>query len=470
VCGSGLSALALILQESGIQVSGSDRQASPLLHRLEAAGIEVTVGHRAENVTGAELVVRSSAVLDDNLEVRAARAAGIPVLKRSDFLRTFFAEHIIRERRTIAVAGTHGKTTTTAMIATVLAALGQDPSYIIGGVPSNLGSNAHAGQGAHFVIEADEYDRMFLGLNPWIAVVTYVEHDHPDCYPTPQDFFETFRAFVGRIQPGGVLLACADEPGAARLLSQSHLVEVRRLDYGLLKPGKAERVPDYNARGMAPNAQGGFSFDAYHGEKRLAEVLLQVPGVHNVRNALAALAVADLLNLPMQDAANALAGFQGAGRRFELRGEINGVSVIDDYAHHPTEILATLAAARARFPQRRIWAVWQPHTYSRTRSLMDRFAQSFQDADAVLVTEIYAAREAPPPDGFSGRVVAGEIAAARPGRLALYAASLVEARDLLLAHLEPGDVVLVLSAGDADRISAELLERLRGGSSASSVD
>jgi UDP-N-acetylmuramate--alanine ligase len=451
--GSGLSAIATILLERGYRVSGSDRQESPQARRLQELGARIHYGHRAENIAGADWVLRSSAVRDDNVEVLAAQTAGIPVLKRADFL-----EQLMAGQLPLAIAGTHGKTTTTAMLAWVLTSLGVDPSYVIGGIAANLGQNAHAGRGQYFVIEADEYDRMFLGLHPHIAVVTNVEHDHPDCYPTPEDFYQAFRAFVLQVRAGGALVACGEDAGAQRLLVEAHSAGLRAVSYGL-----GEAAFDYRALNLSPNADGGLVFDlAYREAPVVRRVSLQVPGEHNVRNALAVLVVVDLLGLSVNQAAQALNEFRGAGRRFEVRGEFHGVTLIDDYAHHPTEIRATLAGARLRYRGRRVWAVWQPHTYSRTRLLLGQFAASFGDADRVLVTEVYAAREPAPADGFSASQVAAAIAQTRPDEAdkVLFAETLEKAVEQLSQELQPGDVVLVLSAGDADRINVELGRRL----------
>jgi UDP-N-acetylmuramate--alanine ligase len=444
--GSGLSAIAVLLLERGIAVSGSDRQLSPLSQRVEAAGGQVFIGHRAENVAGADLVVRSSAIPDDNVEIQAARAAGIPVFKRSEFLGELTADH-----RTIAIAGTHGKTTTTAMIAWVLAFLGYDPSYIIGGLSQNLGKNAHHGRGDFFVIEADEYDGMFLGLNPDIAVVTNIEHDHPDCYPTPQDFFQAFAAFRDRIRPAGTLIACQDDPGAEKLLALPASQSLRMLNYGV-----HSQECDFTARHLQAIPGAGYAFQA-QGMNQTCSVALQVPGLHNVLNALAALAVGAVLEIDLEQVAKALASYQGTGRRFEIRGQAQGVIVIDDYAHHPAEIRATLAAARSRYPGQPLWAVWQPHTYSRTRLLAEDFARAFGDADHVLVLEIYAAREPAPADGYS----AARVVSAMHHPAARYSPGLDQAQEFLLASLQPGSVVLVLSAGDAEALSANLLSALR---------
>ncbi|MGQ9833625.1 MAG: UDP-N-acetylmuramate--L-alanine ligase [Candidatus Villigracilaceae bacterium] len=441
--GSGLSAIARLLQESGYTVTGSDRLLSPFAVELQKLGVRVHIGHQAQNVAGADWVVRSSAVTDDNPEVIAARAAGIPVLKRADFLG-----QLMQDKVGIAVAGTHGKTTTTAMLAWTLTALDQEPSFIVGGVLNNLGVNARAGKGQTFVIEADEYDRMFLGLKPAIEVVTNVEHDHPDCYPTPEDFFASFLDFVRLLPADGLLVACADDPGATRLMEHARRLGKRVAAYGLT----AEDALIF-AREPQLNEKGGFTFQAeVHGQSFV--VPLMVPGRHNVLNALAVLTVCEALGLPPGEVTAALAQFSGTGRRFELRGQAGGVIVYDDYAHHPTEIRATLAAARARHANRRIWAVWQPHTYSRTQALFDEFVRAFGDADEVIVTEIYRARE--PQQRFS----ALQVVQAMSHRSAHFIAELKDVSAYLVSHLHPGDVLLVLSAGDADQVSAQVLAHL----------
>jgi len=448
--GTGISAIARVLLEMGHTVSGSDRAESPFTRDLESAGATIYIGHRPENIRGAKLVVRSSAIRDDNPEVTAARAFNIPVLKRADFLGS-----LMDDKTGIAVAGTHGKTTTTSMLAWVLTALGQDPTFIVGGMLANLGVNAHAGKGAAFVIEADEYDRMFLGLKPVIEIVTSVEHDHPDCYPTPQDFYAAFMDFVLRLPANGALIACADEPGARRLLLEVKKLGRNTLAYSLSpSPEAGAPKPEVFAEAVTPNHHGGFTFTAsVMGEAVMAA--LKVPGRHNVSNALAVLAAVRLLGLDLSEAGRALTEFRGTGRRFEVRGEAGGVTVVDDYAHHPTEIRATLAAAQARYAGRRIWAVWQPHTYSRTQTLFDEFANAFSDADEVLVTEVYASREAK--QDFSSR----KLVEAMKHPSAHFGNTLQETRDVLLARLRPGDVLLVLSAGDADQVSAEVLAHLK---------
>jgi UDP-N-acetylmuramate--alanine ligase len=456
--GSGLSAIARLLLESGYTVTGSDRTLSPLARELIESGVRVALDHSAENVSGADIIVRSSAIPDDNVEVQAALASGIPVLKRAQFLGRLMQNHL-----GIAVAGTHGKTTTTAMIAWLLTSLGQDPSYIIGGTVKNLGGrNAHVGKGMAFVIEADEYDRMFLGLNPDVIVVCSLEHDHPDCFPTPQDYYQAFVEFSRRLQPGGMLLLSDDYPEARRLVTDAP-------KDAFVQTFGTGPAASYIAENLVVNARGGSDYDAFwhssEGKKiHLAHISLQVPGEHNVRNSLAALAVIHRFVLfgdtpeVLDKAAHALAEFAGTGRRFDVLGEVDGVTVIDDYAHHPTKIQATLAAARSRYPGRRIWAVWQPHTFSRTRALLENFARSFELADQVIVSEIYAAREkAQDFDHFSSAQVLDGMT--HPNVQLIPSLEGISA--YLLQQLRPGDVLLVLSAGDADQVSAQVLSGLR---------
>jgi UDP-N-acetylmuramate--alanine ligase len=451
--GSGLSAIARLLKENGYIVTGSDRTLSQFAVELQNAGVEIYIGHHPRNVIGADMVIRSSAVADDNPEVDAAKRAGIPVYKRADFLG-----QLMVDKTGIAVAGTHGKTTTTAMIAWTLYAMGRDPSFIVGGTLSNLKVNARAGKGDPFVIEADEYDRMFLGLKPRIEVVTNLEHDHPDCYPTFEDMFSAFKSFVDLLPPDGTLIVCADDEGAVTLLSHARRKGLNVVSYSLQSEMTINSPQWMQARTLKPNHRGGYDFSAMTNLGTAAasvlHVSLQVPGEHNVRNALATLSVVAMLGLSLEKAAEVLGEFSGTGRRFEVRGERKGVTVVDDYAHHPTEIRATLAGAKARYPGRRIWAVWQPHTYSRTQILFFEFSRAFADANEVLVTEIYASRE--PKQDFSS----AEVVSAMPHASARFSGSLDNTTKYLLKNLRSGDVLLVLSAGDADQISANVLRDL----------
>lgn len=443
--GAGLSAIARVLMERGATVSGSDLSLSPTVEALAREGARVYIGHWAENVAGADVVIASSAVREDNVEVQAARAAGIPVLRRAQVLGQLMEGHI-----GIAVAGTHGKTTTTAMIATILWEAGLDPTFIVGGTLVGAGINARAGGGPHFVIEADEYDRTFLGLAPRIAVVTNVEHDHPDCYPTFADFRAAFAEFVARIPPDGLLVACWDHPVAQELGRERQARGGRVAFYG------REKGAEWTARRVHANPSSGTDFYAVRSGRTLGEVRVRVPGEHNVLNALAALAVAEEVGVPFPTARAALSGFRGVGRRFEVKGEAEGVVVVDDYAHHPTEIRATLAAARQRFPGRPIWAVWQPHTYSRTKVLLEEFAGAFDGADHVVVLPIYAARES---DTLG--VSSADVVARMPHPDARVVGSREEAVALLGTEVRPGDVVLTLGAGDGDKVGEWLLEVLK---------
>lgn len=441
--GTGLSAIALLLKERGYIVSGSDQKMSPLARNLQEQGITVHIGHQASNVQGATLVVRSSAIREDNPEVLAARAAGIPVLKRQDLLGEWMAGSF-----GIAIAGTHGKTTTSAMLAWVLKSLGKDPSYLLGGISKNLGENAHAGSGKYFVIEADEYDRMFLGLKPQMILLTIVEHDHPDCYPTPEDYLSAFGTFLQTLPAGGVVIANGGDLASMAIPIPA---QVRRLTYGFTSN------VDYQANVISSTGKGGYQFELVLQDASLKgiTVSLQVPGRHNVLNALAVLAACHQLDLSLKEAAEALSMYQGTGRRFDLRGEALGVTIIDDYAHHPTEIRATLEAAHTRYPGRTLWVVWQPHTYSRLQTLQNDFLNAFVLADHVLVTDVYAAREINP-DFSTARVVSQ-----MPHPSALFTGSLKSTSDYLLEHIAPGDVLLVLSAGDADQISDTVLTGLK---------
>ncbi len=444
VGGAGLSAIARVLLERGVEVSGSDLVTSSVTEALVRDGAEVFEGHAAEHVDSADMVVVSSAVPEDNVEIQAARAAGIPVWGRPAFLA-----HLMEKKRGIAVAGTHGKTTTTAMIASILVAAGRDPTFVVGGVLAGLQTNARAGQSSLFVIEADEYDRTFLSLRPEVAVVTNVEHDHPDCYPTFDDFRTAFEEFVGLVPDSGWLAVCWDD-AVARQLGEEQAGAKRVTTFGL-REGAAWRAEE-----ISPNFAGGVDFLAVHEGETLGLVRLRVPGAHNASNAMAALAVTDFLGVPFRVAREALTEFYGVARRFEVKGEAGGVVVVDDYAHHPTEIQATLRAAEERFPDRRIWAVWQPHTYSRTRQLLTEFAASFEAADEVIVLPIYPARES----DTLGVSAADVVGAMYHGRVRA-AESLEEAFTWLGTEVRAGDVVLTLGAGDGDRVGEWLLEVLR---------
>ncbi|MGQ9681109.1 MAG: UDP-N-acetylmuramate--L-alanine ligase [Anaerolineae bacterium] len=441
--GSGMSAVArVVLEGQRYRVSGSDRNLSEVGRGLVDLGAKVYEGHRPEQVRGADVVVISSAVPPDNVEVQEARALGIPVVKRPQFLSWLTAGH-----RVIAVAGTHGKTTTTAMIVSLLVEAGLDPSFIVGGVVAALGCNAHAGKGPHFVIEADEYDRTFHALRPALAVVTNVEMDHPDCYATYADVQAAFATFAAQIHEGGCLIACNDDAGARALMAG--LGPGRRV----VRYGLAEGA---DVRALSPDGvDAGQALQWTVNGMPRGMLQLRVPGHHNIRNALAALSVSNELGIDDALALRTLREYRGVARRFELKGEVAGITVIDDYAHHPTKIRATLAAARSRYGDRTLWAVFQPHTFSRTRALLDDYRQSFTDADHVLITPIYAARERDDGSVSSADLVRGS---SHPDmRLA---PDLDAAAATLVREMRAGDVLLVMGAGDSDRVGASVLSAL----------
>ena len=445
--GTGLSAIATVLLEQGYTVSGSDLTESNLFEAVQKAGGTVTLGHMAENISGADLVVRSSAIPENNVEVQAALEAKIPVLKRSEFMGRMMAD-----KEVLAVAGSHGKTTTTSMLVWILSSLGMDPSFIVGGVVRNLGTNARSGQGKQFVIEADEYDYMFWGLNPDRAVITNVEHDHPDIFPTSQSFDEAFEGFVKNLKPDGSLVLCGDDPGALRLK------KLLSADQKLVIYGSSGNELDYSVENLRVNHNAGTDFEIRvkaSGQESTLPVSIQIPGEHNVLNALAAFVVADGLGLDRQEIARVLGEFQGSERRFDIRGEYQGVLIVDDYAHHPTEIMKTLQAARDAYPTRRIWAVWQPHTYSRTITLFDKFCGSFEKADRVVVLDVYPARESKP-EGFR---ISDLVSSIKHDRVQ-HVPGIEQAVELLKVELQPADLLLVFTAGDAIEINQQIEKHL----------
>jgi UDP-N-acetylmuramate--alanine ligase len=445
VGGFGMSAIARVLLQQGYTVSGSDLRANDFTRELAALGATIFEGQRAENVAGAEVVIATSAAHDDNREIAAARTAGIPVRRRQDILGDLMAGKI-----GIAIAGTHGKTTTTALLVHVLMEAGRDPSYIVGGVMKNTGTNAGVGQGPYFVIEADEYDRMFLGLRPQIAIMTNIEHDHPDCFPTMQDVRAAFAAFVARLPEDGLLVVCADDP-AARDIGQARRGPIRWYGLGILPDADG-----WQADHVEPDAAGGTRFMVQRDEQEIGRARITLAGRHNVQNALAVIAAADHLGVPFDRIAAALDSFQGTGRRSEILGQAGGVTVISDYAHHPTAIRVTLDAQRTRPGVRHLWAVWQPHTYGRMRLLADEFAAAFGAADHVLVADVYSVRETVTP-GLDAAGMARKIRGAGDVR---YTGDLDATARILIDEVQPGDVVVILSAGDAPRIGELLLAGL----------
>ncbi|MBV9957462.1 MAG: UDP-N-acetylmuramate--L-alanine ligase [Acidobacteria bacterium] len=444
--GIGMSGIAEVLCNLGFRVSGSDAKKSSVTERLEKLGVEVTEGHRAENVGDAHVVVRSTAVRDDNPELIEARQRSIPVIPRAEML----AELMRLKPHTVAVAGSHGKTTTTSMVATVLGYAKLDPTVVVGGVVGAFGSNARLGKSDLMVAEADESDRSFLMLTPTIAVVTNIDREHMDYYRDMDDVRECFTSFVNKVPFYGAAILCLDDPQVQAVIPH---VKRRRVSYGL------SAQADISAHGIRFDQVFGSSFTVWQGAEALGEVTLHVPGLHNVYNALAAIAVGFELDVPFEQIAEALKLFTNADRRFQFKGEEAGVLVVDDYGHHPTEIKATLAAAKIGSAGRRIVVLFQPHRYSRTQDQMEGFAQSFNNADALLVADIYAASE-DPIEGVTSEALTEAIK--RYGhKNARYIGALDGAAEILREHVREGDLVITLGAGPVYRAGEQLLNLLR---------
>lgn len=436
--GAGMSGIARILVQRGHHVSGSDLREGRTLEELRVLGARVEVGHRAENLADAEVVVISTAVPADNPEVLAAHARGTQVLRRAEMLAALMAGE-----RAVLIAGTHGKTTVTSMTVVALQGAGGDPSFAIGGALNESGTNAHAGTDGVFVAEADESDRSFLVYRPDLAVVTNVEHDHPEQFADLGAVSGAFLDFLGRRAVGAPAILCADDPGSLALSDQVG----ETILYGTAPTAAVRLVPGDDGRPARVRVGG-----------EELELALTVPGRHNLLNATAALAVCHQLGVDLTAAVGGLERFTGAARRFQRLGEASGVLVVDDYAHHPTELRATLAAARG-LRRDRIVLVVQPHRYSRTQALGAQLGQAAAAADLVLVTDVYGSGEAPVP-GVSGRLVAD--AANDAGATATYTAHLSEVLDHLETVVRPGDLVLTTGAGDVTQVGPALLTRLGG--------
>ena len=458
--GIGMSGIAEVLLNLGYKISGSDLKRSSVTHRLEALGARIFEGHRAENVAGAEVVVTSSAISAVNPEVEEARRLHIPVIQRAEMLA-----ELMRLKYGIAIAGMHGKTTTTSMIAAVLAAGGLDPTVVVGGRVDAMGSNARLGRSQYLVAEADESDRSFLKLSPIIAVVTNIDREHMDCYRNMQDVKRAFLDFMDRVPFYGIVVACNDDPILRRVLPK---MKRRMVTYGTRKSSDFH-VTLNHSKFHEPGRQCVNSFGVKFREKDLGEFHLHVPGVHNVLNATAAIAVGVGLDIPVPQIHEALENFRGVDRRFQLRGTANGIAVIDDYGHHPTEIRATLAAAR-QCGYGKIHVIFQPHRYTRTRDLMDEFATAFDDADSLCVLDIYPASEQPI-EGITGEALARRISEKtvipplsrsrrERGNFVRYAGSFEDAVNAATEQAREGDMILTLGAGSVSQIGPMLLEKL----------
>ncbi|MBK8596220.1 MAG: UDP-N-acetylmuramate--L-alanine ligase [Holophagales bacterium] len=438
-----MSGLAELLSSVGLTVTGSDLREGEETLRLRSAGIPVfPAGHRAEQVTGADVVVYSSAVGEDNPELVAARHAGTPVIKRAEMLA-----EVMRVKTGIAIAGSHGKTTTTSMTGSILQAAGLDPTIVVGGRVHAMGTNACLGQGEYLVAEADEYDRSFLRLRPIVAVVNNIDLEHLDTYRDLADLKASFTEFASTVPFFGAALLGLDDP---------NVQEIRPLLAARVRVGTFGLTPqaDVTARDLALERNGS-RFVAVAGGEALGPVVVSLPGLHNVKNALAAIAIARELDVPFEACVKALATFAGVARRFERKGERDGVLVVDDYAHHPTEVAATLGAARQAYPERRLVVLFQPHLFTRTRDQAAGFGAALLAADAVYVLPVYPSREAPIP-GITSRLVS-DAARTRGHRSVVDLEVRSEVVSRLRADLREGDLLVTMGAGDVNRLGEELL-------------
>jgi UDP-N-acetylmuramate--alanine ligase len=455
--GIGMSGIAEVLLNLGYKVSGSDLKTSAVTQRLVSLGATAFEGHRAENISGAEVVVTSSAIAADNPEVTEAHKLHIPVIQRAEMLA-----ELMRLKYGIAIAGMHGKTTTTSMVAAVLAGGGLDPTVVVGGRVDAMGSNARLGKSQYLVAEADESDRSFLKLSPILSVVTNIDREHMDCYRNMRDVKKTFLEFMDRVPFYGMIVACNDDPLLRRLLPE---VQRRTVTYGtkrgsdfLIKlPTLSAKSADRMGHPSSIDSRPLNRFQIRYREQDLGEFTLHVPGVHNVLNATAAIAVGVGLDVNVDAIRAALDQFRGVDRRFQLRGRAAGVSVIDDYGHHPTEIKATLAAAK-QCGFGKVHVIFQPHRYTRTRDLMDEFTTAFADADSLFVLDIYAASEKPI-EGITAEILAQKIAE-KSGKPVQHVSSFADAVSSATSAAQDGDMILTLGAGSVSQLGPMILEAL----------
>ncbi len=451
--GIGMSGIAEVLLNLGFKVSGSDLKNSAVTQRLASLGAITFEGHRAENVAGAEVIVTSSAISADNPEVAEARELHIPVIQRAEMLA-----ELMRLKYGIAIAGMHGKTTTTSMVAAVLAAGGLDPTVVVGGRVDALGSNARLGKSQYLVAEADESDRSFLKLSPILSVVTNIDREHMDCYRNMRDVNRAFVEFMDRVPFYGMVVLCNDDPTLRRLL---RIIRRRAITYGTRR-GSDFQIELAVSTFDEPNNQPTSHFSVRYRNADLGEFRLHVPGTHNVLNASAAIAVGVGLDISTDKIREALEGFRGVDRRFQLKGKVAGISVIDDYGHHPTEIRATLEAAK-QCGFRKVHVIFQPHRFTRTRDLMEEFATAFAGVDSLWVLDIYPASESAI-EGITAEVVVEKIR--ENGIAAQYAGSFADAVTSVAGIAASGDMILTLGAGSVSQIGPLVLEKLNNHSRA----
>jgi UDP-N-acetylmuramate--alanine ligase len=437
--GAGMSGVARILASESVIVTGSDMKDSSVLSGLRALGVHTSIGHSAKNVVGADFVVRSSAILNTNPEIQEALILGIPTLTRAQALAI-----LMSESKSIAVAGTHGKTTTTSMLTVALQVAGQDPSFAIGGVLTASGSNAHKGSGELFVAEADESDGSFIEYHPYGAIITNVEHDHVDFFATPQSVFDAFAKFVHTISSNGFLVYCRDDAGATSIGGEVR--HARAVSYG------TNQYADLRLDQIELNPSSSTARALWQGLS-IGTLKVSVPGLHNVLNAAAALTAGLALDLPPTELIEGLSTFRGAGRRFELKGQVHGIRVIDDYGHHPTEIDVTLETAKRFASDGRVLVIFQPHRYSRTRAFTQEFAAALDAADQAWVLEVYSAGEVAI-SGVSGSSIAQKM------KKGIFEPNFLRVVSDVVDFARPGDVILTLGAGDVSSLSPLLLESL----------
>lgn len=441
--GSGMSAIAKVLLEMGYHVSGSDVHKTDTTYNLEKLGARVYQGHDGENVKGADALVVSSAISENNAEIKAARNMKIPIFHRAEMIAT-----MMETQKGIAVAGAHGKTTTTSMISLMMEKLGVDPTIIIGGELHDIGGNAKLGSGEYIVAEADESDGSFLKLSPLIAVVTNIEDDHMDFYGTIENIVLAFKQFLAKLPQNGFAILCTDNDYIREL---TETLDKTYVTYAL------DREADYTVKNIRNNGVQSL-FDVYYQGALLGEMEINVPGKHNIANSLAAVVVGRHIGFSLEEIRNALKQFQGAKRRFQTKGKVDKIWVVDDYAHHPTEIKSTLMAARQTQPERLI-AVFQPHRYTRTKFLKEEFGRAFAAADLIVLTDIYSAGEQPIP-GITGETLVGEVQKQKECPV-VYIKDREEIPDYLYSIASPGDLIMTMGAGNIWQAGEELVEKLR---------